>query len=72
MYLLVAQLCLTLCDHIGYTTPSSFIHGIFPDKNTGVDSHSLLQELVLTLGLNLGLLPCRQILYYLSYQGIFH
>ena len=32
-------------------------------------SHSLLQEVFPTQGLNLGLLHCRQILYHLSHQG---
>ena len=40
-----------------------------PGKNTGVDSHSLLQGVSLTQGLNLALLHCRQILYHLSHQG---
>ena len=40
-----------------------------PGKNTGLDSHSLLQSIFLTQGLNPGLLHCRQILYCLSYQG---
>ena len=40
-----------------------------PGKNTGVHSHSLLQGIFPTQGLNLGLLHCRQILYHLSYQG---
>ena len=40
-----------------------------PDKNTGVDSHSLLLGIFPTQGSNLGLLHCRQILYYLSRQG---
>ena len=39
-----------------------------PGKNTGVGSHSLLQGLFLTQGLNLGLLHCGQILYHLSHQ----
>ena len=38
-------------------------------KNTGVGCHSLLQEVVLTQGLNPGLLHCRQTLYHLSHQG---
>ena len=38
-------------------------------KNTGVGGLSLLQRIFQTLGLNLGLLHCRQILYQLSYQG---
>ena len=43
--------------------------GDSPGKNTGVDSHSLLQGIFPTQGSNLGLLPCRQILYHLSHQG---
>ena len=35
-------------------------------KNTGVGSHSLLQGLFLTQGLNPGLWHCRQTLYRLS------
>ena len=35
-----------------------------PGKNTGVHCHFLLQGVFL----NLGLLPCREMLYYLSYQ----
>ena len=37
-----------------------------PDKNTGVGCDSLIQGIFLALGLNLGLLHCRQILYHLS------
>ena len=40
-----------------------------PGKNTGVDCHFLLQAIFLNQGMNLGLLHCRQILYYVSYQG---
>ena len=40
-----------------------------PGKNTGVVSHSLLQGIFPTQGLNPGLLHCRWILYRLSYQG---
>ena len=36
-------------------------------KNTGVGSLSFLQGIFLTQELNQGLLPCRQILYQLSY-----
>ena len=39
-----------------------------PGKNTGVHSHSLLQGIFPTQGLNPGLLHCRQILYHLSHQ----
>ena len=55
---LVARLCLTLQPH-----------GISPSKNTGVDSHSLLQQIFPTQGLNLGLPYCRQILCQLSHKG---
>ena len=42
-----------------------------PSKNTGVGCHSLLQGIFPTLGLNLSLPYCRQILYHLSHQGLF-
>ena len=38
-------------------------------KKTRVGSHSLLQGIFLTQGLNLSLLHCRQILYDLNHQG---
>ena len=38
----------------------------FPGKNTGVGSHLLLQGIFPTQGLNLGLLHCRQNLYWLN------
>ena len=38
-------------------------------KNSGVGSLSLLQGIFPTLGLNPGLLHCRQVLYQLSHQG---
>ena len=38
-------------------------------KNTGVGSHSRLQEIFPTQGLNLSLPLCRQSLYHLSHQG---
>ena len=41
----------------------------FPEKNTRVGSHFFLQRIFLTLGWNLGILYCLQILYYLSHQG---
>ena len=40
-----------------------------PGKNTGVGSHSLLQGIFPTQGLNPGILYCRQVLYCLSHQG---
>ena len=41
----------------------------FPGKNTGGGCHFLLQGIFPTQGSNLGLLHCRWILYWLSYQG---
>ena len=40
-----------------------------PDQNTRVGSHSLLQRIFPTQGLNPGLPHCRRILYQLSHQG---
>ena len=40
-----------------------------PGQNTGVDSHSLLQGIFPTQGLNPGLPHCRWILYQLSHKG---
>ena len=40
----------------------------FPDKNTGMGCHFLLQGIFLSQGSNPGLLHCRQILYWLSHQ----
>ena len=41
----------------------------FPGKSTGVGCHLLLQGIFLTQWSNLGLLPCRQMLYSLSHPG---
>ena len=41
-------------------------------KSTGMGCHTLLQGLFQTLGLNPGLLPCRQILYYLRKPFVYH
>ena len=50
----LAQLCPTLCDPMDY--------------RPGVGCHALLLGIFPTQGSNLGLLHCRQILYYLSHQ----
>ena len=57
-----SHLCPTLCDPMDCIVNS-------PGQNTGVGSHSLLQGIFPTQGLNLGLLHYRQIPYQLSYQG---
>ena len=63
---LVAQSCPTLCD---CSQPGFSVHGDFPDKNTGVGCHALLQGIFPTQGSNLVLPHCRWILYWLSHQG---
>ena len=57
-----------------WLTPWTVAHQLlclwdFLGKNTGVGCHSLLQGIFPTQGSNLGLLYCRQIVYYLSPQG---
>ena len=42
---LVAQLCLTLCDHMDYSLPGSSVHGDSPGENTGVGCHALLEKI---------------------------
>ena len=54
------QLCLILFDPMGCNLVGSFVHGIYPGKNTGEGCHFLLQEIILTQGSNLHL----QILYH--------
>ena len=66
---LVIQSCLTLCDSMDYSLPSSSVLGDSPGKNIRVDCHALLQGIFPTQELNPGLLHCRQILYCLSHQG---
>ena len=39
---LVAQLCLTLCDHLDCSLPGSSVHGDSPHKNTGGGCYALL------------------------------
>ena len=64
---LVIPSCLTLCDSMDCSLPGSCVHRIL-QKNPGVGSHFLLQQIYLTQGLNPGLLHCRQILYHLSHM----
>ena len=66
MLCLFIQLSSTLCDPMDCSPPGSSLHRDSPGKNTGVDCHSLLQEIFSTQGLNPGFLNCRQILYHLA------
>ena len=45
---LVAQLCLTLCDPMDCSPSGSSVHGDCPGKNTGVDCHAFLQGIFST------------------------
>ena len=60
----LVQSCPTLCNLMGLYCPWNS-----PSQNTGVGSHSLLQEIFPTQGLNLGLPHCRWNPYQLSHQG---
>ena len=74
MKVLVAQQCLIVCDSMDSSPPGSSVHGILQAR--------ILQWAAIpfsrgssgpgdwTRGSNPGLLHCRQILYYLSHQGI--
>ena len=68
---LVTQSCSTLWDHMHYSPPWTIVlcPWDFPGKNTGMDWHFLLQGIFSTQESNLVLLHCRQILYWLSYEG---
>ena len=62
MKVLVAQLCLTLCDPIDCSLPGSTIHGIILPR--------ILEWVAIPFSrIFLGLLYCRQILYQLSHQA---
>ena len=49
-----SDLCLTLCNSTDCSLPCSSVHGIFPNKNTGVGCHFLFQAIFPTQGSN----PC--------------
>ena len=59
-----AQLCLTLCDPMGYTG-----HGILQARILEWVAFSLLQGIFPTQGSSPGLMHCRQILYLLRHQA---
>ena len=50
------QLCLTLCDPMGYSLLGFSVHGDFPGKNSRVVCHALLQGIFPTQGSNLHLM----------------
>ena len=57
----------TLCKPINCSLPGSSVHKDSLGKNTGVRCHTLLQVVFPNQGLNMGLPPCKQILYHLSH-----
>ena len=71
------KICYVSCSVVSdsFATPwtvacqAPLIHGILQARITGVGSHSLLQGIFLTQGLNPSFLPCRHILYCLSQMG---
>ena len=65
----VTRSCLTLQSH-GLLPARLLCPWNSPGKNTGVDSHALLQRIFPTQGSNSIQSPCyRQVLYHLSHQG---
>ena len=65
---LVAQSCPTLCDPMDCSPPGSSVPGILQARIMEWIAMRFTGDL-LTQGLNLDLLKCRQILYRLSHQG---
>ena len=65
---LIRYSCPALCDSIDYS-PRLLCPWNSPGENTGVDMHSLIQGIFPTQRFSLGLLHCRQILYYLNHEG---
>ena len=70
---LFTQLCLTVCNLMDCMYPTRLLcPWDSPGRNTGVGCHSLLQGIFLTLGSNLGLLHCRQIIYHWATRKAWH
>ena len=69
VFVLVTQLCLTICNPIDSAACSVPLFMEFSRQEYWSDCRILLQEIFPTQGLNLGLLHYRQILYPLSHQG---
>ena len=68
--MLVAQSCLTLCDPMDCSPPSSSVHGILQARILEWVSISFSRVSSWPWDWNLGLLLCRQTLYHLSDRGI--
>ena len=66
---LVAQLCLNLCDPMDCSLTGSFVHGILQARILGWVAIPFLRGIFMIQGSNLDHLHCRQILYCLSHKG---
>ena len=66
---LVSQSCPSLCDPVDYSSPGFSVHGILQVRIlVWVAIPFSRGSFFLNQELNLGLMHCRQILYYLSHQ----
>ena len=63
----VTQSCLTLCNPMDCSLPSSSVHGILHARILESVDTAFSRGIFLTQGSNLGLLHCRQILYHLRH-----
>ena len=61
--------CVQLCKPMDVHPPGSCVHGILSARTLEWVAIPFSKGIFLTQGMNLGLLYCRQILYYLSHQG---
>ena len=66
---LITQLCPTLSDSMDCSLPGSSVHGILQARILECAVIHFSKGFSPRQGSNLGLLHCRQILYYLSHQG---
>ena len=69
IFVLIAQSCLILCDPTDDSPPGSSVHGILQARILEWVAIPFSRQIILTQGLNLGLLNYRWILYHLSHQG---
>ena len=67
-FVLVPQLCLTLCEPQGLEPTRLLCPWDTPGKNTGVGCRSLLQEIFLSQGIDQGFPHCRQAIYHQNHQ----
>ena len=63
------QSCPTLCNPMDYSPPGSSVHGVLQARILEWGCLALPQGIFSIQGSNLGLLPCRWILYPLSHLG---